>query len=318
MSFRCADALSLPRRQGGVALITVLLVFVIATLLATQMLRTSYLALKRTGNVIESTQARYYALGAEELGRQLLFNDLKSSVGGEGTDTLQESWASGQLNFEDAENDATIDVRISDLAGRFNVNGLVDRNGKALPAETARFGRLLRQLDIDPRVAQAASDWVDTDGSTDRGGSEANAYGLRFLPNKAMVDPSELRAMPGMDADGWKRLAPLVSALPTGTLLNLNTAPPEVLLAYAEKATPSEMERFVQLRQGQPFRDAADPRVATLFGTAVPLMGVRSSYFAMVVHAEYRGRHARFETRVMRDPRKGNTIILGRSDATGI
>ena len=49
-----------------------MLVFVLATLMATQMLRTGYLALRRTGNLIDSTQARYYALGAEELGRQLL------------------------------------------------------------------------------------------------------------------------------------------------------------------------------------------------------------------------------------------------------
>jgi len=301
--------------QRGVALITVMLVFVIATLIATQMLRTSYMALKRTGNLIDSTQARYYALGAEELGRQLLANDLKSSPGGQGTDHLRESWASGQLSFEDAENDATIDVRIEDLAGRFNVNGLIDGNGKPQPTQIARFRRLLRLLNIDPLLADAAADWVDSDTSTSRGGSESSAYGLRFLPDRPIVDPSELRILPGLDAESWKRLGPLVSALPPGVLLNINTAAPEVLLAYAEKSTPADMERFVLLRDQQPIRDAADPQVAVLFGAATSALDVRSSFFSLQVHAEYRSRHARFETRVQRDPLKGRTIILGRSDA---
>ncbi len=315
MSSRCTERDLPPQRQRGVALITVMLVFVIATLMATQMLRTSYMALKRTGNLIDSTQARYYALGAEELGRQLLLNDLKASPGGQGTDTLRESWASGQLSFEDPENDATIDVRITDLAGRFNINSLVDRAGKPQPVQIARFQRLLRTLDIDPAVAYAAADWIDADGATSRGGSESSAYGLRFLYDRPMLDPSELLGLPGMDAEAWKRLAPLVSALPPGVPLNVNTAPAEVLLAYAEKSTPAQMEQFVQVRDQQPIRDAADPRVATLFGAATSALDVRSSFFSLQVHAEYRGRHARFETRIQRDPRKGTTIILGRSDA---
>ena len=316
MSYRSAERLPCAGRQRGVALITVMLVFVIATLLATQMLRTSYMALKRTGNLIDSTQARYYALGAEELGRQLLAEDLKASPGGQGTDTLRETWASGNLSFEDPENEATIAVQISDLAGRFNVNSLVDAAGKPQPPQIARFQRLLRLVDMDPVLAEVAADWIDADGGTARGGAEASAWGLRHLANAPMVDTTELMALPGMDPAAWKRLGPLVSALPPATRLNLNTAPAEVLLAYAEKATPAQMEQFVQVRDQQPIRDAADPRLALLFGSAIQAMDVRSSFFALRVHAEYRGRHARFETRLQRDPRKGTTIILGRSDAT--
>lgn len=316
MSSRCAEFHAGPVRERGVALITVMLVFVIATLICAQMLRTSYMALKRTGNLIDATQARYYALGAEELGRQLLADDLKSGPGGQGTDTLRETWASGQLAFEDPENDATIDVRIADLAGRFNINSLVDRAGKPQPLQIARFQRLLRLLDIDPALAYAAADWIDADGSTARGGSETSAYGLRYLADAPMVDATELLALTTLDAEDWKRLGPLVSALPSDVLLNLNTAPAEVLLAYAEKSTQAQMEQFVQMREQQPIRDAADPRVAVLFGAATSALDVRSAYFSLQVHAEYRGRHARFETRVQRDPRKGTTIITGRSDAT--
>lgn len=316
MSYRCGKGPVRANRQRGVALITIMLVFVLATLMATQMLRTGYLALRRTGNLIDSTQARYYALGAEELGRQLLAEDAKAAPGGRNTDNLKERWASPQLQFEFEE--GQLELRIEDLAGRFNVNGLVDRTGKAMPREVARFGRLLRELDIDPAFAEAAADWIDTDEATTRGGGEASAYGQMVFPNAPIVDASELRGLPGLDAAAWRRLGPLLAAIPTGTRLNVNTAAVEVLLAYAETARPADMERFVLSRDQQPIRDATDPRLATVFGAAVTLLDVRSDFFMMQVHAQYRGRNSRFETRVRRDPRKGNTMILGRSDASRI
>ncbi len=317
MSYRCAEGAARAPRQRGVALITVMLVFVLATLMATQMLRTGYLALRRTGNLIDSTQARYYALGAEELGRQLLAEDAKSAPVGQNTDNLKERWASPKLQFE--FEDGQLELHIEDLAGRFNVNGLVDRSGKAIPREVARFARLLRELDIDPAFAEAAADWVDADGSTSRGGGETSAYGQMVFPNAPMVDPSEMRSLPGLDAAGWRRLGPFLAAIPTGTRLNVNTAAPEVLLVYAETVVrPADMERFVLSRDQQPIRDAADPRLGTVFGGAASVLDVRSDFFMLQVHAQYRGRNSRFETRVRRDPRKGNTTILGRSDASRI
>ena len=316
MSYRCADGPERAARQRGVALITVMLVFVLATLMATQMLRTGYLALRRTGNLIDSTQARYYALGAEELGRQLLAEDAKSAPGGQNTDNLKERWASPTLQFE--FEDGQLELHIEDLAGRFNVNGLVDRTGKAIPREVARFARLLRELDMDPAFAEAAADWIDADGSTTRGGGETSAYGQIVFPNAPMVDPSEMRSLPGLDAAAWRRLGPFLAAIPTGTRLNVNTAASEVLLVYAETARPADMERFVLSRDQQPIRDATDPRLAAVFGGTATALEVRSDFFMLQVHAQYRGRNARFETRVRRDPRKGNTTILGRSDASRI
>lgn len=313
MSCRSAERPAGPPRQRGVALITVLLVFALATMMAAQMLRTSYLALRRTGNLIESTQARYYALGAEELGKQLLQQDQASARGGQATDHLRETWASDKLSFE--YEDGRIELAITDLAGRFNLNSLADPAGKALPVEIARFARLLRAIDLDPSLAETVADWIDADGSTLRGGSEGAGLGVRSLPNQPMVEPSELRALPGLDAEGWKRLEPLVAALPPGTKLNINTAPPEVLAVFAEGARPADMERFVHLRDQQPIRDAADPRLAQLFGNALGALDVKSDFFSVRVHATYRERHARFETRMQRDPRKGTITVLGRSDA---
>ena len=321
MSFRSAEGAG-PRRERGVALITVMLVFVLATMIATQMLRSSYMAMRRTGNLVDSTQARYFALGAEELGRQLLLEDMKTARAGQGTDHLGETWAREGLQFE--IEDGQLEIEISDLAGRFNLNNLVDANGKALPVEVARFGRLLDLLQIDPAVATMTADWIDTDESTARGGSEASELGLRTLLNAPLVDPSELRILPGLEGEAWAKLAPFVAALPPGTSLNLNTASPEVLYAYCvEGIRLGDVERFLLLRKQQPITDASDPRIGPLFGAAVTGLDVKSDFFAVRVHARYRERHVRFETHMQREQQqrgqRGPAVRpIGRSDAARI
>ncbi|MFM7783529.1 MAG: type II secretion system minor pseudopilin GspK [Gammaproteobacteria bacterium] len=306
--------------QRGVALITVMLVFVLATMIATQMLRSSYMAMRRTGNLVDSTQARYFALGAEELGRQLLLEDAKSARAGQESDHLGETWARDGLQFE--IEDGQLEIAISDLAGRFNLNNLVDANGKTLPVEVARFARLLQLLQIDPSVATMAADWVDADESTARGGSEASELGLRALLNRPMVDPSELRILPGLEGEAWARLEHFVAALPPGTSLNINTASPEVLYAYCvENIRMGDVERFLLLRKQQPITDASDPRIGPLFGSAVTGLDVKSDFFAVRVHARYRERHVRFESHMQRgkgeQPAQRGPVVrlIGRSDS---
>ena len=314
MSSRCADARG-DRRNRGVALITVLLVFVLATMMAAAMLRSSYLAMRRTGNLVDSVQSRYYALGAEELGRQMLRDDGRAAPGGAGTDHLREAWAAQNIAFD--IDDGALELRIEDLAGRFNLNSLVDESGKSDPVAAARLGRLLRQLGLDPQLAEAVADWIDADERTVRGGSESSAWGQR-MPNQLLVSADELRVLSGFDEEVWGKLQPFVTALPRDVRLNINTASAVVLSAYAKLPVMAEMERFVLSRDGKPLRDVNDPSLATLFAESRLAMDVRSAYFELQVHAVYRDRHARLTTQVRRDAKSGKVQVTGRSDAARI
>lgn len=308
MSCRCAE--TRPPRERGVALITVLLVFVLATLMATQMLRAGRLATHRTGNLVDTAQARYYALGAEELARQMLRQDAR----GGGVDHLGETWASEGLAFE--IEDGQIEIEIQDLAGRFNLNSLAGADGRASAAAIERLARLLRQLDIAPEVAAAVADWQDADAQTARGASETATWGVAWLPNRPLVEASELRALPAIDAAAWERLAPHVAALPPEARLNLNTATAEVLLAYAERASLAQVERFLHARTLQPVRDAQERGVVELLGEAVPGLDVRSEHFLVRAHAQYRGRHVRLDSRLQRDTTGDAVRLIGRADGT--
>lgn len=306
MSYRCVECRR--GRQRGVALLTVLLVFALATLMAAQMLRTGDLAINRTGNLLDSTQARYYALGGEELGRVMLDADAR----GQPVDHLNEEWARSGLNFPIEE--GTIELSVLDLAGLFNLNSLVDPAGKPVPAAIARFGRLLDLLELDPALAGAVADWVDADEETARGGRESSAYGVTTIPDAPFGEPSELLAVPGFDQAAWQTLADLVCALPPGTPLNVNTAPEAVLFAYTDAIRMADLERFVQARALQPVLKANDPQLALLFGEAQSAIGVGSDHFLVRSHAEFRQRHVRFATEMERDPKTRRTTVVGRQD----
>ena len=310
--YRCAEHRG-RQSQRGVALITVLLVFVLVAMMATHMLRTSYLAMHRTGNLIDSTQARYYALGAEELGGQMLAADFAAQAGTQRSDYLGQEWARENQSFE--IEDGVLELQVVDQAGLFNLNSLVDSAARSDPPAVARFARLLAGSGLDESLAERVADWIDADGRTSRGGVEETAYGVESIANRPFVETSELLGIPGFDAEVWHVLREQVSALPGDTLLNLNTAPEPVLRAYAGMVSPAEMERFLLVRLVQPMKSLQDPLLATLFANVLDRVDVKSNFYLVRAHARYRGRHARLDTLMQRDARSGKIHVIGRNDA---
>ena len=80
MSKRTAfiDVLPFFTRQTGVALITVLLVFAIASVIASKVIVAKVLDTQRTNSLINRTQAYYYALATEEFAILALQQDIKN------------------------------------------------------------------------------------------------------------------------------------------------------------------------------------------------------------------------------------------------
>ena len=99
------------------------------------------------------------------------------------------------------------------------------------------------------------------------------------------------------------------------TLLNLNTAPEPVLRAYAGKARRADMERFLLVRLVQPMKSLQDPLLAALFANVLERVDVKSDFFLVRAHAQYRGRHVRLDTLMQRDSHGGKIHVIGRNDA---
>jgi len=149
------------KAQRGVALITVLLVVAVVTVVCASMIARQQLSIRATSNQLQARQAWHYALGGEALAQSILRRDLRatheSGAAQAPVDHLFEPWALPQPAFEIEQ--GRIQIRIEDLAGRFNLNSLV-QNQQPNAAAQVQFRRLLLRLDITEPYAERLGGWL--------------------------------------------------------------------------------------------------------------------------------------------------------------
>ena len=154
------------------------------------------------------------------------------------TDHPGEAWA--RVQAEQALARGAVSGRIEDLQGRFNVNWLADPDNAA--ARTA-FDRLLKILVLPPRTGEAVRTALQP------GGPQNRAAWARLDPpldpvGGALLDAGQLAGIPGLAPRSYQRLRPYITALPGGSRLNVNTAPPEVLAAFLPHLPPAALARL--------------------------------------------------------------------------
>jgi general secretion pathway protein K len=222
-------------RERGVALITAVLMVALATMLAVDVGFRGFLDQRRSGTLFALDQGLQIALGAEAWAADFLKRDLQDSQ----TDHFGETWARPlpPLPIEGG----TVEGRLEDMQGRFNLNNLIHTDGTPNPTAVKQLERILAMLEIEPNWATAMADWIDQDtqpGFPD--GAEDTVYTGMDPPHLAANMPitrvSELLVLPSFGAERYARLRPYVSALPVGTPLNVCTAPGVVLDALSEDA----------------------------------------------------------------------------------
>jgi len=307
------------RAQRGVALITVLLVVAIVTVVCAGLIARQQLAIRATANQLQARQAWHYALGGEALAQAILSRDLKApgSDPQQPVDHLQEAWAKPLPVFPIEQGE--IAVHIEDLAGRFNLNSLVQNNNQVNPEALNRFKRLLQNLHIEQPYAERLADWLD-DNQEPSGeyGAEDNQYLLlqpAYRPaNRALEDVSELRLLLGMSEADYRRLAPHVSALPGDAALNVNTASALVLSCLAVGLTPDAAQALVAARGREGYRDLASFTGQPALGGSVPPeegLALGSQYFRVISEVRLAERRQVLLSTLQRDA-KGRVRVLQR------
>ena len=239
-------------RQRGVALITVLLLVALVTTVCAGLVLRQQLAIASTAQHLNARQALHYALGAEALAQGLLKQLWDSQTSQPPVVHLNQGWAKPFPVF--SLDEGQLAVTVSDLAGRFNLNSLVQKD-QVDSLAMARFRRLLRALELNPAYADRLLDWQDSDAERSAAqGAEEDDY-LRLTPpyrsaNRPLASVSELRLLLEMSEADYQKLAPWVAALPAGTALNINTAPPLLLSCLVDG---------LSLAQAQQLREAGGP-----------------------------------------------------------
>lgn len=272
--------------QRGVALITVLLVVALVSVVSAAIIARQQLAIRSSANQLHVRQAWHYALGGETLAKALLREDLQQGDPRAPVDHPAEAWAQPLAPFA-LDEGGELRVRIEDPSGRFNLNSLV-RQGRVDQAALQQFRRLLRSLQIDKPYAERLLDWLDADQEVSGGyGAEDNQYLLAQpayrAANRSLADVSELRLLLEMDAADYRRLLPLVTALPAEATLNVNTASAWVLASLAEGLPLDRAKALVAKRGRQGYPDLPS-FLAQLPGLQVQgqALAVGSEYFQVI------------------------------------
>lgn len=306
-------------RQRGVAIITVLFMFAIATVIIANIIIKVDVDKDRHAALLHHAQAWQYALSGEEWARQVLYEDLLAS---RDADHRNEDWANTRDKFE--VEGGYLEIEIVDLQGRFNLNNLVNEAGQADPGAVNAFKRLLSIVEVDSALASELPnllrDWMDKDHLS---GTERDDY-LSLEPSyrppdDAIASVSELRLLKELDKKDYQalrqKLFPLVTVLPRGSALNVNTAPPEVIASLKQgmsltnaKGIADNIESYARGVSIAQFNNMMN------WGsqTAPFALDVKSEYFRVNVRARFMDTYAFLSSVLKRETKNGKITLISR------
>jgi general secretion pathway protein K len=273
-----------PARQRGVAVITALLLTTLAVTIVASLFWQQQVQVRSMENQRLHLQTKWILRGALDWTRLILRQDGQDH---QGYTWDQDVWATplAETRLDDyverervdgEKYDATLSGQIIDAQSRYNLANLADKK-QVNPAQVAVFARLLQNLQLNPALAQAVADEVaagqsPASPSTPAGGGKETMAPLRV---------EDLLAVPGFTPQTVERLRDLVVVLPAQTVVNLNTAPAEVIAALIPNFSLAEATALVNARKRAAFKDIGSFK-ALLGGRDVPAgapAGYKSDYF---------------------------------------
>ncbi|NUZ05618.1 type II secretion system minor pseudopilin GspK [Piscinibacter koreensis] len=255
--------------------------------------------------------------------------------------------ADQQQNIEEVA-EGFISGVITDAQSRFNLTSLIDANGTPDPIEATTLNQLCERIGLGADLGRfITSRWVDaslgagaigvgdaasavpgTPGSADAAsavtsvtGAGAPALGASSTRPVVSDNPPLLpRAVAqltwlGVSPQAVRALEPYVVILPRRTLVNINTAPVQLIASMFPTIDTARAERIAEVRQSTPFR-AAGQLQPFLEGVpaAMSRFGFESAFFE--VHGRLRLGERVFEQRTLVERRglgpAGTVVVLRR------
>ena len=225
--------MSRPRRsREGAALLVVLILVAILSIVAVVVLDDVRFSIRRAQNVEVQTQSQWIALGAERLARRRIRQLIDADAG---RTPAPEQWDGRRFDFPIEGGALSLTVR--DGQSCFNLNSLVEGAPGAWnpnPVGQAQFAAFLSGIGVPAAaLGQAIADRISASGAL-------------------LVEPSELRALPSMDETTYRRVRPVVCALPVAELSRFNV----------NSLTPDDAPLLAMLAPDQLSVDAARSAIA--------------------------------------------------------
>lgn len=272
------------KNQTGVALVTVILILALLTAIVSRISLLNQIWLRQVNNSSALVQASQATQAAQIWVGTILEDD------NDNYDARTDDWAQPMIPIPIAWGEMY--GWVEDMQSRFNLNNLIDTEGKLNESAYQQFKQLLKLLDLEQGLADAVVDWIDADGAAfgPTGGEDIYYLSLKhpyLAANRPFIDEQELKMVRGFDLDVWNKLEPYITALPEQTAVNINTASAEVVAAVlynpqSPADIKTEAERWVAEAQINPYTSIEEftrQYSDSLNSLAVDELVVSSSYF---------------------------------------
>jgi general secretion pathway protein K len=236
------------RRQSdhGSATVTALIVVGVAAIIIASLMWRQQLQIRNIETTRDRMQAQWLQHGMIDFARLVLTQDQRTSS----SDHLGEAWALPlsdskvadflkNIDIPDELQSVTVNGGITDAQGLLNITNLWNSNLQINPNGVLEYSRLLNVLGLNPNLAQLTAQAVQE-------------------KQIAIQDIYDLIGIPGYDAPTMKTLRSFVTVLPNITTINVNTAPPEVLMAAFTGLSRSSANAIVQNRSNTPAKTLED------------------------------------------------------------
>ena len=272
-------------RIRGAAIILAMLIAALAAAVAATVFADQQRWSRTVEHRRDAVQAQALGMAGVQWARQILDDDARRSE----IDHLGEPWALAlpPIPLDNGE----IRGAIVDAQGRLNINALGAAGTTAGPERT-RIAALFANRGVAAALLDPIADWIDADSAIRPAGAEDAYYAAQSTPglaaNVPMLRVSEMAAVKGVTPQALAAVAPFLSALPAGTPVNVNTAPPEVLATLVDNVSEEKLGALIAERAKNPFTSVADFRARLPEGVVLGsdnALSVKSNFFYVTVEA---------------------------------
>ncbi len=251
---------SLNGDNRGFALVLTLVVTALMVAVAAELIHQVYVDTALSRGFRDGQQASILAESGAQGGAKLIQRVLSSRD----YTSLSDAWSKP---FRQEDGNGSLELSVVEESGCINLNGLVLPNGELQPLVHSALKRLGSRLEMPESAWNALADWLDSDDQPRSGGAESPSY-LSKRPaykarNTALSSVRELTLVNGFTPEMAARLKPFVtvfsgqSGVPV-SLVNINTAPKEVLAALDEAIDDPLAARIIEERTVQPFKSVGE------------------------------------------------------------
>ncbi|MBW4053963.1 MAG: type II secretion system minor pseudopilin GspK [Proteobacteria bacterium] len=279
------------KNESGFALILTLVITALMVAIVVEMIHQVYVDTSISRGFRDGQQASILAASGVTGAAKLL----QIGLTGRTYTSLSDSWAAPIKLDDDA---GSLEITISDESGKININGLVQQNGEYEPFTLSVLKRLGTRLQLPEEIWSSVADWIDTDDLPRSGGAETPyyrtlkpAYSAR---NSALMTLTELSLVKGITPDIVGQLRPYLTIFSNQAgsplaLVNINTAPKEVLEALDDRIDDRMAERIMEERRLQPFKSTGElarvPGMETIIGNLLAHITVKGDIFKITAVA---------------------------------